>query len=74
MLLYFDEFFDKMNGEDKRTVLTSLIEEVHLHPKETWQDGKNPIKSIKYTFPVGGEVLDALGENSSYVEYVILLT
>ena len=51
-LQMFDQCFDQMEPEDKRTVLASLISEIQLHPKSTWKDGENPIKSIKYTFEV----------------------
>ncbi len=50
MLLVFDKFFDKMNKDDQRKLLEAMISEVQLYPKETWTDGSNPIKTIKYTF------------------------
>lgn len=74
MLLVFDKIFDKMNDVDKRKLIESMIAEVHLHPKETWEEGKNPIKEIKYAFPVSKEVMDALRENVASVETVILLS
>ncbi len=40
MLLVFDKLFDKMDEADKRKVLESLIAEVHLHPKETWEESR----------------------------------
>lgn len=60
-LRMFDMTFDKLDREDQRNVLESLISEIQLHPKETWREGKNPIKFIKYTFPIhmDGEVLFA---------------
>lgn len=51
-LQVFDKAFETMGREDQRNVLESLISEIQLHPKETWSEGKNPIKSIKYTFPI----------------------
>ena len=51
-----------------------LLAEVHLHPKKTWEEGKNPIKEIKYAFPVSKEVMDALRENVASVETVVLLS
>ena len=51
-----------------------MILEVQLHPKETWEEGKNPIKEIKYAFSVSDEVMDALRENVASVETVCLLT
>ena len=74
MLLVFDKIFDKMNDADKRKLLESMIAEVHLHPKDTWQEGKNPIKEIKYAFPVSQEVMEALRENVASVETVVLLS
>ena len=58
---------------DKRKLVESLISEVHLHPKETWEVGKNPIKEIKYAFPVSDEVMKSLRENVSSVETVCFL-
>ena len=74
MLLVFNKIFDKMNDVDKRKLIESMIAEVHLHPKETWEAEKNPIKEIKYAFPVSKEVMDALRENVASVETVCLLS
>ncbi|MBP3339737.1 MAG: recombinase family protein [Lachnospiraceae bacterium] len=74
LLLVFDKIFDKMNGEERRRVIESLISEVHLHPKDTWEEGKNPIKDIKYTFPVDMELLDTMRENLTTVETVVLMS
>jgi site-specific DNA recombinase len=74
MLLVFDKLFDKMNDTDKRKLLESLISEVRLHPKETWAEGKNPIKEIKYAFPVGDEIMKSLRENVTSLETVVQLT
>jgi len=63
-----------MNPEEQRKVLESLISEVHLHPKETWKEDKNPIKEIKYTFPVSSEVMEELRENVLSVECVVLMS
>ena len=72
-LLVFDEFFDKMSKEDKRRVLESLIAEVQLHPKETWKEGKSPVKAIHYTFPISDGVMSTLRENVASVETVAVL-
>lgn len=73
MLLAFDKFFDKMSKEDQRKMMECLVSEVHLYPKETWDESKNPIKDIKYTFPVSKEVMESLGENVASVESIVLL-
>lgn len=74
MLLVFDKFFDKMNKDDQRKLIECLISEVHLHPKETWKDGSNPIKEIKYTFLASNEAMETLGEKGSSVETVVLMS
>ena len=73
LLLVFDKFFDKMNQEDQRKLIEAMISEIHLHPKETWKDGGNPIKEIKYTFLASNDAMEALRENSPSVECVTLL-
>lgn len=45
-----------------------MISEVQLYPKETWTDGSNPIKTIKYTFLASNEAMETLGENEASVE------
>lgn len=74
MLLAFDKFFDEMSKDDQRKMMECLVSEVRLYPKETWDESKNPIKDIKYTFSVGKEVLESLRENMSSVEAVCLLS
>ena len=62
-----------MNQEDQRKLIEAMISEIHLHPKETWKDGGNPIKEIKYTFLASNDAMEALRENSPSVECVTLL-
>lgn len=74
MLLAFDKIFDKMNAADRRRVMESLIAEVHLKPKDTWSEGKSPIKAIKYAFPVSEDVLFSMRGNETSVECVVLMS
>lgn len=74
LLLVFDKFFDKMNKEDQRRLIETMISEVHLHPKETWEDGGNPSKEIKYTFLASNDAMETLREDSPSVETVCLLS
>jgi len=67
MLGVFDKLFDVMDPADKRKVMELLIAEVRLRPKESWKQGENPVKSIKYTFPVSQELLNNLGGNCKNV-------
>jgi len=71
MLSVFDEVFDEMDSEDKREVIRSLVAEVQLHPKDTWDKNHSPVKSIKYTFPVNFEVMDSFCKNDSYVCWAV---
>ena len=63
MLLGFDQLFDKMDRADQRKLIKTLISEVRLYPKETWEKGKSPVKEIRYAFPVSDEVLEKLGKS-----------
>lgn len=74
LLLVFDKFFDKMNKEDQRRLIETMISAVYLHPKETWKDGGNPIKEIKYTFLASNDAMETLREKSPSVETVVLLS
>ena len=67
-------FLNGMNDIDKRKIVESLISEVRLHPKEIWAEGKNPIKEIKYAFPISDEAVKSLRENVTSLETVVLLT
>ena len=73
MLLGFDQFFDIMDEADQRKLIETLISEVRLYPKETWEKGKNPVKEIKYAFPVSDEILGKIQEKVATVEAVILM-
>ena len=73
MLLVFEQLFDKMNREEQRKVLESLIAEIHLYSKETWKQGQNPIREINYTFSVTPQILEELRDNLPTVETVVLL-
>jgi len=73
MLSVFDGLFDTMNEAEKREALESLIAEVHLRPKETWEEGKSPIEKIVYTFPIYESAMTNLGENLAPVSMETLL-
>lgn len=74
MLLGFDQFFDKMDKADQRKLIETLISEVRLYPKETWEKGKSPVKEIRYAFPVDDQILGKIQEKVATVETVILLS
>lgn len=70
ILVYFDKLYDTMSDEDKQLFFKSLIKEIQIHEEPV---GKQWIKSIKFTFPVLGEV-DEIGlDNENTVECVALM-
>lgn len=70
ILLAFDDLYDKMNEDERRDFVQSIVSEIHLHPKEKWEEGKNPIKSITYAFPISDEVLDEVRAKASSIETI----
>ena len=60
-----------MSDEDKQLFFKSLIKEIQIYEEPV---GKQWIKSIKFTFPVLGEV-DEIGlDNENTVETICLLS
>jgi hypothetical protein len=74
ILQNFDKVYNKLTDDEKQTVITSLIKEIHVFEKDT---APQNLKSITFNFPVfvdGKEVNEILWENESTVETVLLLT
>lgn len=74
ILQNFDKVYNKLTDDEKQTVITSLIKEIHVFEKDT---APQNLKSITFNFPVfvdGKEVNEILWENESTVETVVLLT
>ena len=69
MLGAFDKMFDQMAAEDRRKLMETLIAEIQLHPKEMWQEGQSPIKTIKYTFPISREGVSAFMGESEFPSF-----
>lgn len=64
----FGKLYDIMNDEEKKSVITYLIKEIQIYPKE---ESEMPLKSIEFNFPIycnGKEVRELLWESGNTVE------
>lgn len=74
VLLNFDKVYDRLNDEEKRTMIQGFIKEIQIYPKEEQDKHEHPIKNITFNFPVyvNGESVDKVSwENESTVECVV---
>ena len=65
-LLYFDKLYDKFTDAEKKTFLSSFIEQVDIFEEEQ-PDGRI-LKHIKFRFPVyfNGREIQEIGWDSRY--------
>ena len=74
ILKNFGLLYDKMNDEEKRDLIASLIKEVQIHPVG---ESDVPLKSIEFNFPFfqnGKEVNRLLLEKEGSVETIVLMS
>ena len=74
VLLNFDKVYDRLNDEEKRTMIQGFIKEIQIYPKEEQDKHEHPIKNITFNFPVyvNGESADKVSwENESTVETIV---
>ena len=67
LLANFDKVFDKINDEEKKSLISSLIKEIEIFPCD---ETELPLKSILFNFPVykdGGDVCGFLWDKSTHV-------
>ena len=70
ILVYFDKLYGIISDEDKQLFFKSLIKEIQIHEEPV---GKQWIKSIKFIFPILGEVDEISLNNENTVEPVVLI-
>lgn len=73
----FDKVYDRLNDEEKRTMIQGFIKEIQIYPKEKQEKYEHPIKNITFNFPIviNGEEVDKISwEKGNTVETVALLT
>ena len=76
VLLNFDKVYDRLNDEEKRTMIQGFIKEIQIYPKEEQANHEHPIRNITFNFPVtiNGEEVDKISwEKENTVECVCLL-
>lgn len=67
LLANFDKVYDKINDEEKKSLISSLIKEIEIFPCD---EADLPLKSILFNFPVykaGGDVCGFLWDKSTIV-------
>ncbi len=77
ILLNFDKVYDRLNDDEKKTMIQGFIKEIQVYPKEEQAKHEHPIKSITFNFPVfiNGEFVDMISwEKESNVETCCLLS
>ncbi|RXI40144.1 recombinase family protein [Clostridium tetani] len=74
LLINFEKVYDKIRDEDRKILVSSLIKEIQIYPRD---EEKVPLKSIFFNFPVykdGQEVQELLWDKGSHVETVVRLS
>ena len=77
VLLNFDKVYDRLNDEEKKTMIQGFIKEIQIYPKEEQAKYEHPIRNITFNFPIiiNGEEVDKISwENGNTVETVVLLS
>lgn len=72
VLIYFDKLYDKMNEEERRQLIKTLISEVHIY--EERQPNGQWLKSIKFNLPIIEEDMDLSLDSDSHIESVCLFS
>lgn len=70
----FDKLYDIISDEERKSLITYLIKEIQIYPKE---ESKSPLKSIEFNFPIyrdGNEIRQLLWEKGNTVETVVLMS
>ena len=67
LLANFEKVYDKINDEERKSLISSLIKEIEIFP---YDDSELPLKSILFKFPVykeGGDGYEFLWDKSTHV-------
>ena len=71
LLANFDLIYDRITDDEKKSLISSLIKEIEIFPRE---EAELPLKSILFNFPVykdGGDVCGFLWDKSTHVSFCI---
>lgn len=71
-LIYFEDFYDKMNDSERREFITVLLDNVQIY--EERQANGQWLKSMEFKLPIIKEDMKLRLDNDSHVETICLLT
>ena len=71
-LIYFDDFYDKMDESERREFMTVLLDNIQIY--EERQANGQWLKSIEFKLPIIKEDMKLRLDNDSHVECVVALT
>ena len=71
-LIYFDDFYDKMNEGERREFMTVLLDNIQIY--EERQANGQWLKSVEFKLPIIKEDMKLRLDNDSHVETVVLLS
>ena len=71
-LIYFDDFYDKMDESERREFMTVLLDNIQIY--EERQANGQWLKSIEFKLPIIKEDMKLRFDNDSHVETVCLLS
>ena len=73
ILQHFSELYDMINDEEKKELISHLVNEIQIYPEG---ENETPLKSIKFNFPIfqnGKEVREIFLEKQTNVETLVVL-
>ncbi len=74
LMINFEKMYDRINDEERKALVSSLIKEIQIYPRD---EAEVPLKSIFFNFPVfkdGEEVQELLWDKDTHVEAIVLMT
>ena len=74
LMINFEKMYDRINDEERKALVSSLIKEIQIYPRD---EAEVPLKSIFFNFPVfkdEEEVQELLWDKDTHVESIILMT
>ena len=74
LLSSFDEIYDKMSREERRSMVKYMIADVELFMPNERKEKARSCKSITYRFPIEQSVLDDFSDKGVRVETVVLMS
>lgn len=74
LMINFEKMYDRINDEERKALVSSLIKEIQIYPRD---EAEVPLKSIFFNFPVfkdEEEVQELLWDKDTHVECCCLLS